>query len=387
MEEKNSLKWFLIQRFMMVMLCIFVSEQLIGYLYNNILIPGISLLLARQQISITADGNPVLLLLQMILYILASFLPGGTDSYVQGFIETKMEGTLRIAVDSPWFVGKWGILFRLMVIMMFLLLIFISILPYLVGAFYYYRIVTKRVNEMIEAEKQQQLAYDRQRNLLLSDIAHDIKTPITTLCSYSKALQDDVVQGAKRQEYLEAIHNKSLRMNELITLLFEYVKLDSIGFELHKSNGDLGEILRECIAAQYEDFEERRITLKIEIPEAPVPYSMDRVQMTRVITNILTNAVRYGREGGKALVSLEEYVITVADDGMEIDSEFAEHIFEPFSRADKARSTRGGSGLGLSIAFKIVKMHDGELRLNCNYGHGYTKAFQILLKDGGEAFD
>ena len=64
---------------------------------------------------------------------------------------------------------------------------------------------------------------------------------------------------------------------------------------------------------------------------------------------------------------------------MEIDEEFANHIFEPFSRADKARSTRGGSGLGLSIAAKIVEMHGGELKLDCHYGSGYTKAFQIVL--------
>ena len=76
--------------------------------------------------------------------------------------------------------------------------------------------MTKKVNELIEAEKEQQLAYDRQRNLLLSDIAHDIKTPITTLCSYSKALSDGVVQGEKRQEYLDAIYAKSMRMGELI---------------------------------------------------------------------------------------------------------------------------------------------------------------------------
>ena len=107
---------------------------------------------------------------------------------------------------------------------------------------------------------------------------------------------------------------------------------------------------------------------------------LDPVQMTRAITNLLNNAIRYGKDGGRVLVRLEDYVITVADDGMEIDREFAEHIFEPFSRADKARSTAGGSGLGLSIAYKIVQMHGGELRLRLDYGQGYTKAFQILLR-------
>ena len=101
--------------------------------------------------------------------------------------------------------------------------------------------------------------------------------------------------------------------------------------------------------------------------------------MGRAVTNLLTNAIRYGRKGGKVLVRLQDDVLTVADDGMEIEPEFAEHIFEPFSRADKARTTKGGSGLGLSITAKIVEMHGGKLKLDCSFGEGYTKAFQIIL--------
>ena len=298
---------------------------------------------------------------------------------MQHSIGGRMGNSLQIAVDSPLFTGRWGIVLRLLIITLFLVLLFVSILPYLAGAFYYCRIVTNKVNELMEEEKEQQLAYDRRRNLLLSDIAHDIKTPITTLCSYSKALSDDVVQGKKKQEYLDAIYSKSMRMSELITLLFEYVKMDSSGFRLHKEDGDLGEILRESVAMLYPDFEDRKMELRVDIPETPMPYNADKIQMARAVTNLLTNAVRYGREGGKTLVRLDEYTITVADDGMEIEKEFAEHIFEPFSRADKARSTKGGSGLGLSIASKIVEMHGGKLKLNCEYGHGYTKAFQIEL--------
>lgn len=378
-EIKKSLKWFLIGRFLITMLCIFVSEQLIGIFYRQIILPGIYMLLARQQISITAKGNPVFLMLQMLLYIFTSFLPGGIDGYAQRIVGEQMGASLGIAVDSPFFSGRWGIVLRLLIIAVFLALIFASVLPYLAGAFYYCRIVTNKVNELMEEEKEQQLAYDRERNLLLSDIAHDIKTPITTLCSYSKALSDELVQGEKRQEYLDAIYHKSMRMNELITLLFEYVKMDSTGFTLHKEKCDLGDILRECTAVLYTDFEERKMTLQVEIPETPVPYHADKVQITRAINNLLSNVVRYGREGGRVLVQLEEYTITVADDGPEIDDELAEHIFEPFTRGDKARSTEGGSGLGLSIALKIVEMHGGELRLNRNYGRGYTKAFRIIL--------
>lgn len=291
-----------------------------------------------------------------------------------------MGDSLRIAVTSPLFTGRWGVALRIIVIVIVLVMLLISLMPWMIGAFYYYFVVTRKVNELMEEEKAQQLANDRQRNLLLSDIAHDIKTPLTTVCGYSLALADGVVkEEEKRQEYLEAIYHKSKRMDELITLLFEYVKMDSSGFELHREEGDLGELVRECTAALYTDFEEKNISLVIDISEESMPCLMDKVQMSRAVTNLLNNAIRYGKAGGRALVRLEDFCLTVADDGMAIDREFAEHIFEPFSRADRARSTTGGSGLGLSIAYKIVQMHGGELCVKLEYGQGYTKAFQIWM--------
>ena len=103
--------------------------------------------------------------------------------------------------------------------------------------------------------------------------------------------------------------------------------------------------------------------------------------MTRVITNILNNALKYNDTGTKVSVTLdEEYRICIADTGRNIEPELAEHIFEPFSRGDKARSTRGGSGLGLSIARKIVEMHGGKIWLRTSPKNGYTKAFIIELQ-------
>ena len=376
---KRSLRWFLIKRFLFVMFFIYASEEAIGFLYQK-LATETEDILSVLQISISGGGNPISFALQTLLYSLATLLPGTISGYIQGSISKLMGDSLRIAVTSPLFTGRWGVVLRIIVIVVVLVILLISLLPWMIGAFYYYYVVTKKVNELIEEEKAQQLAYDRKRNLLLSDIAHDIKTPLTTLCGYSKALSDGVVkEEEKRQEYLAAIYNKSMRMNELITLLFEYVKMDSSGFELHREAGDLGELVRECTAAVYTDFEEKNISLVIDISEESMPCLVDKVQMARAVTNLLNNAVRYGKEGGKALVRLEDYCFTVADDGMAIDREFAEHIFEPFSRADKARCTAGGSGLGLSIAHKIVQMHNGELCVKLDYGQGYTKAFQIWM--------
>lgn len=361
------------------MFFIYISEEAIGFFYEKLTLETADIL-SSLQISISGGGNPISFALQTLLYSLATLLPSTVSGYVQGSISKWMGDSLRIAVTSPLFTGRWGVALRIMVIMVVLVMLFISLLPWMLGAFYYYYAVTKKVNELMEEEKAQQLAYDQQRNLLLSDIAHDIKTPLTTLCGYSKALSDGVVkEEGKRQEYLEAIYHKSMRMNELITLLFEYVKMDSSGFELHREEGDLGELVRECTAALYTDFEEREISLVIDIAEEPMPCLMDKVQMARAITNLLINAIRYGKRGGRALVRLEDFCVTVADDGMEIDRAFAAHIFEPFSRADSARSTNGGSGLGLSIAYKIVQMHGGELCVKLDYGQGYTKAFQLWM--------
>ncbi|MCI8322452.1 MAG: HAMP domain-containing histidine kinase [Lachnospiraceae bacterium] len=376
---KKSVKWFLVQRFLLILFCIYWSVEAVNFLYRVVIIPAARAFLKSQQIEITGDSNMVAWLLQMLFYCVAGLLPPGVGEWVQGQIEYTMGSTMSVQVTSPLYSGGWGVALRILIIGGIIGLLFIRILPYLVGAFCYSRIVTRQFNELLAQEESQKLARDQRRNLMLSDIAHDIKTPITTICGYSKALSEGVVGEKDRQSYLDAIYAKAMRMDELITLLFEYVKLESEGFTLHREPGDLAELTREMAALLYADFEDREMELVLEISEEKVPFEMDRLQLGRAVTNLLTNAVRYGKAGGRVLVRLQEYELTVADEGEPVDPEFAAHIFEPFARGDKARSSKGGSGLGLGIAQRIVEMHGGKLVLNQNFGEGYTKAFQIRL--------
>ena len=376
---KKSVKWFLVQRFLLILFCIYWSVEAVNFLYRVVIIPAARAFLKSQQIEITGDSNMVAWLLQMLFYCVAGLLPPGVGEWVQGQIEYTMGSTMSVQVTSPLYSGGWGVALRILIIGGIIGLLFIRILPYLVGAFCYSRIVTRQFNELLAQEESQKLARDQRRNLMLSDIAHDIKTPITTICGYSKALSEGVAGEKDRQSYLDAIYAKAMRMDELITLLFEYVKLESEGFTLHWEPGDLAELTREMAALLYADFEDREMELVLEIPEEKVPFEMDRLQLGRAVTNLLTNAVRYGKAGGRVLVRLQEYELTVADEGEPVDPEFAAHIFEPFVRGDKARSSKGGSGLGLGIAQRIVEMHGGKLVLNQNFGEGYTKAFQIRL--------
>ena len=380
-EKTKALRWFLIERFLLIMAGIYISGELISMLYRGVVFPILFGVLKQQQIEITNQTGTIGFLLQVLLYYAADFLPNGPGGVLRGMVSNSLSESWQISIHSVMASGIVGeILGKVLLLLLFMMLL-VSLLPYIVGAFLYYKIVTNKVNELLERDKEQRRQFDRKRNLLLSDIAHDIKTPITTICGYSRALADGVVTEEKQQEYLDAIYAKSMRMSDLITLLFEYVKLDSEGYALQKEEGDFAELVRESTALLYADFEEKDMQVDIRVPENPVPYEMDKLQMGRAVTNLLTNAIRYGRQGGKVLIQLEEGVLTVADDGMEIEPEFAGHIFEPFSRADKARSTKGGSGLGLSISAKVVQMHGGSLELHTDYGKGYTKAFMIRLQE------
>ena len=382
----KSLKWFLVERFLIALIFIALSQELIGIVYRKFL-PGLFVVLHINEVGIESEGSILLLMLQIVLYVCAGLLPDEIARLIQYKLQQIMAGAWQLRIDTSAIPmadsDKWAGFYQFGVILIFLVLFAITLLPYVLAIMWYYIQISHKLEELLQQEKEQKKAYDKARNLMLSDITHDIKTPITTICGYAKTLTDGVISLSeeKRQEYLQAIYAKSMRMSELVTMLFEYIKMDSEGFTLHKEKTDVCELLREVIAMMYTDFEEKGMELEIEIPDKLDSIELDKSQMTRVITNILNNALKYNDAGTKVGVTLdEEYRICIADTGRNIEPELAEHIFEPFSRGDKARSTRGGSGLGLSIARKIVEMHGGKIWLRTSPKNGYTKAFIIELQ-------
>ena len=181
-------------------------------------------------------------------------------------------------------------------------------------------------------------------------------------------------------------------MNDLIHLLFEYVKLDSEGFSLDRKETDLSELLRENAALIYADFEDAGMEFEIDIPEEVVPVSVDPIQFSRVITNLLNNAMKHNESGTHIKIGMYRkngYIyILVADSGRRIPGELAEHLFEPFTKGDVSRKSGSGSGLGLSIAKKIIEMHGFQMDFIQQLDEkkipqiaGYTKEFVIQIAD------
>lgn len=387
-NEITELRGFLIKNFLIILAVVSVAEYLAIQLINMLFLPVFEYFFAGK---INWSGR--LSLSQLLLYLiilLAELLLAAVGSTLPGVLQTMSLNLISsIEKAGRGYIPDMGqnafaqlnrreslILFATVVVVFALL-----ILPYAIGAVWYARITTKKVRELREKREALQQEYDRRRNLMLSDIAHDLRTPITTVAGYAKALSDGMVTDPKKvQTYLDAIQAKSARMEELIQLLFEYVKISSEGFVLDRRSVDLSELVRKNAALIYADVESGGMELEADIPEEPHMENIDEVQFGRALANLLNNALRHNSAGARILLSLhieEKNVrIIVADTGEKIAPELVAHLFEPFVMGDESRSSKGGSGLGLSIASQIMQMHGWTLSYSEDIPD-YSKGFVI----------
>lgn len=221
-----------------------------------------------------------------------------------------------------------------------------------------------------------------ERNILYANIVHDLKTPMTIILGFSQALQEKRVKEEEKEELLHSIYEKAKKSDELLNILFQYTKLSTSDYQLHFEQQDICRIVRDTAALFYELFEGKQMEVTVEIPEKSIMKELDQVEFTRAISNLLTNAIRHNENGCKVLIKLQEernkVLVTVADNGGSIPKELSATLFEPFVCEDKSRNSRGGNGLGLAIANKIVEKHGGHLYIDSNMEE-YTKGFVIQL--------
>lgn len=243
-----------------------------------------------------------------------------------------------------------------------------------------FNMMTEKLNEADKIKKNA----ENERILLFANMAHDLKTPITSIIGFSKALSDGIIEDkVKQHEYVSTINSKAVKMNDLIDRLFEYVKLESSENQLHFELVDIAEILRNCIAELYTEYEEKKIQLDLEIPDSPVIKNVDKLELSRVYTNLLNNVIKHNPDGISVFVRMKnDGQVLIADSGESLPPELAEKLFTPFVSGDSSRRSSNGSGLGLSLAAKIMKKHGGEIRFVQNEFAemaGYTKAFVIEM--------
>lgn len=241
------------------------------------------------------------------------------------------------------------------------------------------------VSKLEDSENQRKkLMNDKER--MMADISHDLKTPITSIQGYAKALSDGIIPDGDKDKYIKIIYEKSKKLTDLINIFHEYSKLEHPDFNLTLEKVDLSEYLRAYIALKYEDIVESGFNIEVDIPEEEMEMKIDKIQLQRVFDNILGNSIKHNEKGTNIYVSLEKksasYEIIIADDGKGIPKEIASNIFEAFTVGDESRNSRQGSGLGLAIAKTIVELHEGTIELVLAPPKELSTEFKITLKKG-----
>lgn len=242
----------------------------------------------------------------------------------------------------------------------------------------------ERMSERLRTSENERRSLEEGRAKMLADISHDLKTPITVIQGYSKAVLDGIADEETMRRYLVAIFNKSQLMSELINQFHEYSKLDHPQFELSFEKRDICEYLREYLAMRYEELELAGCELETEIPEDVVIMRFDGSQLKRVFENIINNSLRHNSGSMTIFTELSvrdgSVIIRLGDDGKGIPESIREHIFEPFVTGNEARTSGSGSGLGMAISKKIIEAHGGELSLLPFTGKGTTYEIKLPVE-------
>ncbi len=230
-------------------------------------------------------------------------------------------------------------------------------------------------HELEESKRRVQVVLEN-RQQLITNISHDLRTPITSISGYVEGLLDGKGENPERMDrYLRTIKSKTEYLNAMINDLFLFSQLDMDGYSLELSYCNSREMLEKQLQPMELWLENSGFELEVVRPFPSVPIRVDYMRMTQVFENIVQNSIKYATEHGKlkidSYIKNHHLVIDFTDNGIGIAPESIPHIFDAFYREDKSRTqSKGGAGLGLSICKKIVELHGGIIKVSSEIGEG-----------------
>ena len=248
----------------------------------------------------------------------------------------------------------------------------------------------------LAASEAQRKREEDERRRMLAGISHDLKTPVTTIAGYAQALDEGLVPEGERASYLAAIRAKSAVVAELVDNLHQFNTVDHPDYTLRRRRTDVCEYVRAYVGARYDELVHAGFAVDADICEEALFCQIDDSQMRRALNNLVDNALAYNPTGTTLRVAVEPAGamarVTLADDGRGLGADARTHVFDAFWRGDASRPSDGGSGLGLTVARRVVEAHGGRIALEPE-GARWKTAFVIELpldtvprKDGdGEA--
>ncbi|MED2920224.1 HAMP domain-containing sensor histidine kinase [Bacillus thuringiensis] len=229
--------------------------------------------------------------------------------------------------------------------------------------------MSKELEDTFEQERR----LERTKNELITNVSHDLRTPLTSIIGYIDLLKRGQYDSETQlQEYLETTYLKSKRLKYLIDELFEYTRLSGIDAKLNFNEVDLSGLLEQIVGEYIPIFEKESLNVQKSITEETIPIIMDVEKMVRVYENLFMNAIKYSMKPSELSVCLElignKAILKVSNKVEKPSVSDPNKLFERFFRGDKARKNDQGNGLGLAISKRIVELHHGNIHAEYKEG-------------------
>jgi two-component system, OmpR family, phosphate regulon sensor histidine kinase PhoR len=213
------------------------------------------------------------------------------------------------------------------------------------------------------------------RQEFISNVSHEIQSPLTSILGFARVLRNDDLKIEDRHHYLDIIETEGNRLSRITDNLLKLASLESRQNTIELQTFQLDKQIRELILACEPQWMNKDIEMNVELEETEI--KADKDLLSQVWINLIYNSIKFTPSGGKIGIKVlkkdDKVKITISDTGLGISKEDQEHIFERFYKVDKSRThSDGGSGLGLSIAKKIVEMHHGMISVKSQVGEGTT---------------
>lgn len=223
-----------------------------------------------------------------------------------------------------------------------------------------------KINKIVYAYEEQMIQHqlsEESNKQLMTNLSHDVRTPLTTIIGYLDAAHKGTVTGKDYNNYIQTARKKAHDLKDYIDILFDWFKLNSNDLMMEMKSLDITELTRDILKDWIPILEEKGLYFEIQIPEKEILVETDYDGYSRIVNNILQNAISHSR-ATKIKITLweeEEHLnICFADNGIGIGKEELPYIFDRLYKCDKGRSDRG-SGLGLSVVKQIIEKMGGKI--------------------------
>lgn len=245
---------------------------------------------------------------------------------------------------------------------------------------------TGEINRILAKERDE----EKSRKEFITCIAHDLRTPLTSVIGYlqlvmakTHASRSNEELQIKNEEYVKIAYEKAIRLQGLIEELFSFTKTDSTELRLHLEEIDVVKLMEQLADECYPSLQEAGLALEFKTSAEVIKIEADGELMARAIANLLTNGIKYGKDGKKIIIDLyrenenSDLHIRIINYGRLIPEKDIDHIFDKFYRVEDSRSLQtGGAGLGLAITQNIVKLHGGYVNVKSDLS---GTVFEIVL--------